>query len=155
MSMSTRAWVITTGIVFPASRMADSHEIVQQEATSSRIQRCQPQAPTPLTNEQSIESLGRERSVGALATLSYTIALSYAIALPIPPHHCGFAGTTRSELFTPEESGWKEVYGRASRAVRVSGDSSDMFPPLKAVVDALSVLVKNFGVGTPPVSRSV
>jgi hypothetical protein len=40
-------------------------------------------------------------------------------------------------------------------AVEIAKDSSDMFPPLKAVMVALSVLIKNYDVGPPPASRPI
>ena len=40
-------------------------------------------------------------------------------------------------------------------AVEVAKESSDMFLPLKAVVGALSVLIKNYDVSSPRNSRLV
>lgn len=41
-------------------------------------------------------------------------------------------------------------------AIEIAKESSDMFPSLKAVAGALSVLVKNYDVGPPePASHSV
>ena len=54
------------------------------------------------------------------------------------------------------ESVWKTAYGVARMAVEIANASSDMFLPLKAVVGALSVLIKNYDVGplwaSPPVN---
>ena len=47
---------------------------------------------------------------------------------------------------TSEESAWTIAYGAARMAVDIVKDSSDLFPPLKAVVVALSVLIKNHDV---------
>ena len=40
-------------------------------------------------------------------------------------------------------------------AIEIAKDSSDMFPPLKAVMVALSVLVNNYDVGPPEASRLI
>ena len=47
---------------------------------------------------------------------------------------------------TSKESRWRTVYGAARTAVEITKESSDMFLPLKAVVGALSVLIKNYDV---------
>ena len=51
-----------------------------------------------------------------------------------------------------KESGWKTAYGTARIAVEIAKESSDLFLPLKAVVGALSVLIKNYDVR--PLQRS-
>lgn len=38
------------------------------------------------------------------------------------------------------------AYGAARMAVEIAKDSSDMFPPLKAVAAAVSVLIKHYDV---------
>ena len=45
-----------------------------------------------------------------------------------------------------KESGWRTAYGAARIAVEIAKESSDLFLPLKAVVGALSVLMKNYHV---------
>lgn len=45
-----------------------------------------------------------------------------------------------------KESVWKAAYGAARIAIDIAKDSSDMLPPLKAVMAALSILVKNYDV---------
>ena len=60
---------------------------------------------------------------------------------------------TDSALYEPgssKESVWKAAYGAARMAVDIAKDSSDMLPPLKAVMVALSVLIKNYDVGHTP-----
>ena len=54
-----------------------------------------------------------------------------------------------------EESVWKAAYGAARIAVDIAKDSLDMFPPVKAVTVALSVLIKNFDVGPTPAFRHI
>lgn len=54
-----------------------------------------------------------------------------------------------------KESGWKTAYGAARMAVDIAKESSDMFLPLKAVVGALSVLIKNYDVSPLPMSYPI
>ena len=49
------------------------------------------------------------------------------------------------------DSAWRTAYSTAKMAVDIAKESSDMFPPLKAVVGALSVLIKNCDVSPIPV----
>jgi hypothetical protein len=53
------------------------------------------------------------------------------------------------EHVSSRESRWKTAYGAARMAVEITKESSDMFLPLKAVVGALSVLIKNYDVRLP------
>ena len=73
-------------------------------------------------------------------------AASSAIALSIASPSCDPTGTTPDEPGSSKESGWRTAYGAARMAVEVANASSDMFLPLKAVVGALSVLLKNYDV---------
>ena len=76
-------------------------------------------------------------------------ASSSAIALSIvSPTSCDSAGDTLNEPGSSKESVWKAAYGAARVAVEIAKDSSDMLPPLKAVMVALSVLIKNYDVGS-------
>ena len=64
----------------------------------------------------------------------------------IAPDHSG----------SSKESGWRTAYEAAKMAIEIAKESSDMFPPLKAVAGVLSVLVKNYDVGpSEPASHSV
>ena len=54
-----------------------------------------------------------------------------------------------------KESAWRAAYGAARIAVDIAKDSSDMFLPLKAVVSAISVLVKNYDVRRSRASRAL
>ena len=44
------------------------------------------------------------------------------------------------------DSGWHTAYGAARMAVEIAKESSDAFLPLKAVVGAISVLIKSYDV---------
>ena len=86
----------------------------------------------------------------ALAALSSAIPLS--IALP----SCDPTDAALDEPGSSKESAWKAAYGAAKMAVDIAKDSSDMLPPLKGVMVALSVLIKNYDVGPPafyPIDR--
>lgn len=91
----------------------------------------------------------REKDRRALVASSSAIALSIASASSI------VADTALDEPGSSKESGWKTAYGAAKIAVETAKESSDMFPPLKAVLGALFVLVKNFDVSPHRPSRSI
>ena len=82
----------------------------------------------------------RTKNPRALAASSSSIALSIASPSSYP------ADGAFDEPGSSEESAWKAAYGAARMAVDIAKDSSDMFPPLKAVMVALSVLIKNYDV---------
>jgi hypothetical protein len=44
-------------------------------------------------------------------------------------------------------TGWQTAYTAARMAIEITKESSDIFPPLKAVVGAVSFLIKNYDVG--------
>jgi len=50
------------------------------------------------------------------------------------------------------DSAWQTAYSTARMVVGIAKESSDMFLPLKAVVGALSVLIKNYDVNPIPVA---
>ena len=54
--------------------------------------------------------------------------------------------TPLDESGPSKESGWKAVYGALKITVDIAKESSDLLLPLKAVVGALSVLIKNYDV---------
>jgi hypothetical protein len=50
------------------------------------------------------------------------------------------------------DSAWQTAYSTAKMVVDITKESSDMFLPLKAVVGAISVLIKNYDVSLVPVT---
>ena len=77
-------------------------------------------------------------------------ASSTAITLPV--------GSTLSNIRDPStdgttargrDRGWQTAYSAAKMAVEIAKESSDMFLPLKAVVGAMSVLIKSYDVSLP------
>ena len=68
---------------------------------------------------------------------------------PWPEDRRAYAASSSTIIDGPS-SVWKAAYQTARMAVEIANASSDMFLPLKAVVGALSVLIKNYDVGSPP-----
>ena len=90
----------------------------------------------------------RAKDRRALAASSSAIALSIVSASFNP------SDIALDEPGSSTESIWKTAYGAARIAVDTVKESSDMFPPLKAVVGALSVLIRNCDVSSSKVSHS-
>ena len=78
----------------------------------------------------------------ALAASSTAIALSIGSAFHDTPD-------TSSDGATVQGRGtvWRTAYGAAKMAIETTKEVSDLFLPLKAVVGAMSVLIKNYDVG--------
>ena len=79
----------------------------------------------------------RTKDRRALAASSSAIALSIVSTSRDP------TDLVLNEPGSSKESGWVTAYEAAMMAVEIADPSSDMFLPLKAVVGALSVLLKN------------
>jgi len=77
----------------------------------------------------------------ALAATSAAIALSIGSAFP-DTRDPSSSGATVQE----RDTGWQTAYDAIRMAVEAIKESSDMFLPLKAVVGAISVLMKNYDV---------
>ena len=82
-------------------------------------------------------------------------ASSSAIALSIASPSCDPTDNALNESESSKELVWKTAYGAVRMAVEITDTSSDMFLPLKAVVGALSVLIKNYDVSLSPASCPV
>ena len=80
---------------------------------------------------------------------------SSSIALSIGSPSFDFSGVGIDEPGSSKESGWRTAYGAARMAIEIAGESSDMFLPLKAVVGALVVLIKNYDVKYIQASGSI
>jgi hypothetical protein len=80
-------------------------------------------------------------------------ASSSAIALSIASPGCDPSDFMSEE--SSRESAWKSAYGVARTAIDAVKESSDVFPPLKAVAGAISFLIKNYDVRHSQSSRSV
>ena len=82
-------------------------------------------------------------------------ASTSATPLPIASPPGDSADTTLDEPGSSKESHWGTAYEAAKIAIDIANASSDMFLPLKAVVGALSVLIKNYDVRFPRVFRPI
>jgi hypothetical protein len=82
-------------------------------------------------------------------------ARANAIALAIASPSLGPTEPALDEPGSSQESCWKTVYEGAKMAIDITNASSDMCLPLKAVVGALSVLIKNYDVRLSRVSRPI
>ena len=111
-------------------------------------------SPTPASPAEYIKRrlasfYPREKDRRALAASSSAIALSF-----VSPS-CDPNDTAPDEPNSSKESSWKTVYGAARIVIEAAKESSDMCPPLRAVVGVLSVLIKNCDVCHSQASRLV
>jgi len=75
-------------------------------------------------------------------------ASSSAIALSIAsPFYDTRDAPKDGNLVQGRDTIWKTAYDAARMTVEITKESSDMFLPLKAVMGAISVLIKNYDVG--------
>ena len=115
-----------------------------EPSSSTRPTGSRPPTPNPPIVEHIKQGLTaihpRFKSIGALA------ASTSAIALSIGSPSCDPTDTVLDEPGSSEDSCWGTAYEAAKIAVDIANASSDMCLPLKAVVGALSVLIKNYDV---------
>ena len=112
------------------------------------FRRSRPSADTPPLTPESPAELARmltaQRDSRALAAASSVIALSITSAFD-GTHDVPSDGAADRGI----DTGWRTAYAAARMAIEVAKESSDMFLPLKAVVGAMSVLMKNCDVSAP------
>jgi hypothetical protein len=82
-------------------------------------------------------------------------ASSSAIALTMAAPFCDLTDVALNDPGSSNESAWRAAYGAAGIAIEIAKDCSDMLPPLKAVMVALSVIIKNCDVCHPLASIPV
>ena len=98
-------------------------------------------ADTPASTPTSPEKLVKKRDPRALATLSAGIALSIGSASN------DTRGTSSDGTTVPGTGAvLQTTYAAVRMAVEITKESSDLCPPLKAVVGAMSALMKNYDV---------
>ena len=116
----------------------------KKPSSSERPTNESPSTPTPPIVEYIKKELAtfypQVKDKRALAASSSAIALS--IAFPA----CDPTDLAPEESSSSRESVWKAAYGAARMAIDTAKESSDVFPPLKAVAGALSFLIKNYDV---------
>ena len=96
---------------------------------------------TPTPAEQ-VNNLMSKRKPNVLAASTTAIALTISSAFSDIQDMPGDGGVVPGK-----DTAWKTAYGAARMAVEAVKESSDMFPPLKAVTGAMSVLIRNHDVG--------
>ena len=101
-------------------------------------------APVPAFPANLVRKLVSKRKSEALALSSASIALSIGSAFSNTR-----SASTDGNRGRGRDSGWQTAYAAARIAVEIAKESSDMCPPLKAVVGAVSVLIQNCDVSVP------
>ena len=121
----------------------------RRRSSSATPTNSQPPTPTPIEfiKRELVTAHSKAKDPKALAASSTAIALS----IGSPPHDSSDTGS--NEPGSSKHSGWRTAYGTARMAVEIAKESSDMFLPLKAVVGALAVLVKNYDASPLQVPR--
>ena len=97
---------------------------------------------TPAERKEAVKTNAKAKTKkrGALATLSTSIATAIGSSSQGP------SDPSADQPETSRESRWRTAYVAARMAVEIAKESTDMFLPLKAVVGAVSVLIKNYDV---------
>ena len=98
--------------------------------------------PTPPA--ELMQNLASRRNSRALAVSSTAIALSIGTAFHDTLDTPGDGSTVQGR-----DASWQAAYGAARIALEIAKESSDMFPPLKAVTGAISVLIRSYDVSVP------
>ena len=106
-----------------------------------RFRKSKTQATDPPSPAELARKLISKRESRALAASSTAIALSIGSAF----HDTGEASSDAA-IVRERNTGWQAAYGAARMAVEIAKESSDLCPPLKAVVGAMSVLIRNYDV---------
>ena len=88
-----------------------------------------------------VRDLASQRDSRTLAATSTAIALSLGSAFYDTRDTSGDGPTVRGRSVH-----WQTAYGAARMAVEIANASSDLLLPLKAVVGAMSILIKNYDV---------
>jgi hypothetical protein len=97
--------------------------------------------PTPPHPAELVHRLTSQRDPRAL------VASSTAVALPFGSPFYGIRDTpSDGAIVRGRDTGWQTAYTAARMAIEIAKETSDMFLPLKAVVGAMSVLIKNYDV---------
>ena len=97
-----------------------------------------PTSPAELVQQLTSLPRGDPRTLLASST---AIALSIASPFYDTGDASGDGVTVRGR-----DAGWQTTYGAVRMAVEIAKETSDMFLPLKAVVGAVSALMKNYDV---------
>ena len=108
-----------------------------------------PAVSTPRPPGELARKLGSLPQGDSRTLAASSIAIALSIASPLY-NTCDVPSD--GDAVQGRHTGWQTAYSAARMAIEITKESSDMFPPLKAVVGAMSVLIKNFDVGALPVN---
>lgn len=100
-----------------------------------------PTTPIELVEKEAVRTYSKSKKDTKALAFS-----SCAIALSIVSPSCDLSDAAFNGPGSSKESGWRTAYGAARMAVEITKESSDMFLPLKTVVGALAVLIRNYDV---------
>lgn len=102
-----------------------------------------PPQTTPAERNEAVKTnpKARAKKRGALVALSTSITSAIGSPSQGPSSDPGV-----DQPETSKRSRWRTAYAAARIAIEIAKESADMFPPLKAVVGAVSVLIKNYDV---------
>ena len=97
--------------------------------------------PAPTPRAELVRNLSSQRDLRTLGATSSAIALSLGST-----YYDVYDSSGDGPNVQDRDTGWQIAYGVARMAVEIAKESSDMLPPLKAVVSALSILITNYDV---------
>jgi hypothetical protein len=110
-----------------------------------RLRKSKPSTDTPdstPTLPELVQNLTSQRDFRALAASSTAIALSVGS----PTYNTGDTSSDGAAV-QGRHTSWQTAYAAVRVAVEITKETTDLFLPLKAVVGAVSVLIKNYDVG--------
>ena len=126
----------------------------KKHSPPTRPTHSQPPPSTPQVVAQPVEQ-GLTTTDPQVEDRKALAASTSATPLPITSPPRDPPDTTLDGPGSSKESHWGTAYEAAKIAIDIANASSDMFLPLKAVVGALSVLIKNYDVKFPQASRPI
>ena len=96
---------------------------------------------TPTPPARLVQDLASRRDYRALAATSTAVALSISSTI-----YDSRDTSSDDATILGRDTVWRTAYGGARMAVEIAKETSDALPPLKAVVGAISILIKNYDV---------
>ena len=127
----------------PDSRSNDFRLISPSTFTMRRLFKSKSSADisTPTPRAKVVKQFSSRRDLRTLGATSSAVALSLGSA-----YYDVYDSSGDGPNVQDRDTGWQIAYGVARMAVEIAKESSDMLPPLKAVVSALSILITNYDV---------
>ena len=122
-------------------------ELILSPTFMSRFRKSKPpvdiSVSTPSPPLELVQSLTSRRNPRALAVSSTAIALSIGVGSAFHDTH---ETSSADAAVRGGDTAWQTACGAARMAIEIAKESSDMFPPLKAVASAVFVLIRNYDV---------